>query len=91
MRRVLFYLNLVVFLFVWLAINAFTLVSLVNTSLPYSLGYFIAFLLILDGLSLPLLWFWYTSSKDPICFRSCPSVAYSLISEQVDVSDVIIW
>lgn len=70
MRRHLFVFNLVLFLIVWLGITAYTLLSLFNRELPYSVELFALFLFILDVLALPLIWLWYTTREKTIQLKT---------------------
>lgn len=70
MRRHLFLFNLVLFLLVWLGITGYTLFSLIDESLPYSVSLFALFLFILDLIAFPLIWLWYRTSEKTIQLKT---------------------
>ncbi len=70
MRRYLFLFNFFLFLALWLSITGYTLFSLINTALPYSVGLFAFFLFVLDVIAFPLIWLWYTTSEKTIQLRT---------------------
>lgn len=66
MYRRLYVFNLIIFLAIWLGITGYTLFSLVDSTVHYSLTLFAAFLLVLELFGLPLIWFWYNSREKTI-------------------------
>ncbi|MBI3273784.1 MAG: HAMP domain-containing protein [Candidatus Colwellbacteria bacterium] len=73
--RYLFFINLCVFLAVWLGITIYTFLALFNLSLAYSVSLFALFLVLLNILGLPLLYLWYKTRQKTIQLKTALTVS----------------
>lgn len=73
--RYLFFINLCVFLVVWLGITIYTFLALFNLSLAYSVSLFALFLVLLNILALPLAYLWYQTRQKTIQLKTAVAVS----------------
>lgn len=71
----IFFISAILFLTLWFAFGAYTFLAILNPNLQYSLRLFWTFLLILDAISIPVLWLWFSTSKNTIKNRTYIAVA----------------